>query len=103
MGSRGGSPQVTLSTQQLPSHSHGATSSLQASTAADDSTDPTGRVLATPNRGIYNTQAPNATMAAGAITTTVAATGNGSPHDNMPPYRAMNYIIALQGIFPSRS
>ena len=35
--------------------------------------------------------------------TAVAVTGGGQPHDNMPPYLALNFCISLQGIFPPRS
>ena len=43
-------------------------------------------------------------MSPGAIVTTteVANTGGGQQEPNMPPYQAVNFIIALQGIFPSR-
>ncbi|HXC98565.1 MAG TPA: phage tail protein, partial [Verrucomicrobiae bacterium] len=34
---------------------------------------------------------------------TLAATGGNQPHNNMPPYQVLMFIIALQGIFPSRS
>jgi microcystin-dependent protein len=45
--------------------------------------------------------APSGTTAMAA--SAIGATGGGQPHDNMPPYLVLNYIIALQGIFPSRN
>lgn len=103
LGESGGAEQVTLTQGQMPAHSHQAFSTLNASNAADDSTDPTGRVLAVANRGVYNSQTPNVSMAAAAISTTVASTGGNQPHDNRQPYLAINYIIALEGIYPSRN
>jgi microcystin-dependent protein len=56
------------------------------------STDPNG------NTAAYSTSA-NSVMSAGAVGTT----GPTQPHDNMQPYLAVNYIIALAGVFPSRN
>jgi microcystin-dependent protein len=96
LGQTGGQETVTLNTQQMPSHSHGAAASGEGGTAAT----PNGGVWAgsTARDSIYAATA-NTTMSPAAI----AATGGGQPHPNMPPYQAINYIIALEGIFPSRN
>jgi microcystin-dependent protein len=48
---------------------------------------------------LYGSGAPNMTMASDAL----APAGQGQPHENMPPFVALNYIISLFGIFPSQS
>jgi microcystin-dependent protein len=96
LGSRGGSEQVTLSTEQLPAHSH----ALLACDAEGDQRSPANHALATLEEGlIYSAAEPTVAMAKDAM----APTGNGQPHENRPPYLAVNYIIALQGVFPARS
>ncbi|MGG6242055.1 phage tail protein [Nodosilinea sp. AN01ver1] len=96
LGSRGGVEQVALTTEQLPAHSH----ALLASDANGDQRTPTNHALAIPEETpIYSAVEPTAVMAKGAM----APTGNGHPHENRPPYLAVNYIIALFGIFPARS
>jgi microcystin-dependent protein len=82
--------------QGCPPHSHGAAGASGASQPGPVgnfwSTDPNG------NTAAYSTTA-NGVMSAGAVGTT----GTGQPHDNMPLYLAINYIIALAGVFPARS
>lgn len=95
LGSRGGVEQVSLSLEQLPAHSH----ALLGNDAEGNQRTPANHALATPEEGlIYSAAEPTAVMAKDAI----APTGNGQPHENRPPYLTVNYIIALQGIFPSR-
>jgi len=91
----GGAETVTLTTNQLPSHSHQAVGSTGAAT----STDPSNAVWATSGDKAYSTAVPNTTMSAAAL----ANAGGSQPHDNMPPYLAVNFIISLFGIFPSQT
>ncbi len=98
IGEKGGAETVTLSVQQMPVHSH----SLNANAQNGDTSDPPGSSLADTKgsdkdymkSGMVNTEmSPNS----------IGATGSGQPHENRQPYLAVNYIIALQGVFPSRS
>ena len=52
----------------------------------------------------YSNAAANGSMRAGGVTVALAAqsTGGSQPHANLQPYLALNYCIALQGVFPSR-
>lgn len=104
-GQKLGVENVTLTTQEIPSHTHG----LLASSSAGNSNSPTNNVLAAANmlveRGanplpvnIYSNESPNASLGA-----SIGSTGGSQAHTNMQPSIAMNYIIALQGIFPSRN
>ena len=104
VGLKVGEPTVTLTSAQLPQHNH----QLQASTA-----DGTGRSSSPENRlfgkNTLPTNAPKAIfVAAGrqevplATGTNILDEGGNQPHDNMQPYLVISYLIALQGIYPSR-
>lgn len=104
-GQAGGTASVTLQTNNLPPHTH----ALQVSTTNGTASNPSGGVPAVGNFEDASTGSsttvsnyaaqPNASASPQAI----AATGNGVPVNIMPPYLGLNYIICLQGIYPSRS
>ena len=96
LGEQGGVENVTLLITQMPAHGHVATSN--ASTAAANDTLPTGNFLASDNQ--YQT-ASNTQMNANAVT--IAPSGGSQPHANIQPFTCVNFIIALEGIFPSRN
>ena len=95
LGQQAGAGQVTLLSSQLPSHTHAVSASNNAAT----STSPTGNVWASSSESQYTTGAPNAAMDPSSVT----VAGQGLPHDNMPPYLGLNFIIALFGIYPTPS
>jgi microcystin-dependent protein len=69
-----------------------------------DTSNPTGNTLAMAN--IYKAEAPSVSLNAGSVdvaANTTGATGAGQSHTNMQPYQTVNFIIALQGTFPSRN
>lgn len=99
LGESGGSPEVTLQQNQVPSHSHG----LSCSSAAADQTNPVNHVPAAGagQRGAaFYADAPGTapSMKSGIV----SITGGSQPHNNMPPYLAVNFCIALQGVYPPR-
>jgi microcystin-dependent protein len=94
LGEAGGEENVTLVTTQLPAHTHAAA----ASSAAGTATSPAGNVWAAGNNTPFSGQASDAQMSAA----TVQAAGGGLPHDNMLSFLAINFIIALQGVYPPR-
>ena len=96
LGQQGGSESVTLTIPQMPAHNHIA--QLHASGATGSDGSPTGNYLAENNQ---YTNTTNTTMNANAVTVGIA--GGSQPHPNIQPYLCINFIIALQGIFPSRS
>ncbi len=93
LGESGGSTTVALTDSQIPAHSH----TLQGSGELGDNLNPGGNYLA---RGTAMYGAPES-LGAGA-NGMLALAGDSQPHNNLQPYLALNFVIALQGIFPSR-
>lgn len=105
LGQTGGTEYVTLTTTNMPGHTHAA----QACTAAAAAHTPTGGFLAAPvdtttTTNTILTYLPN--TVSGVTTSpldnaTVSSVGGSTPHENRMPYVAITYIIALFGVFPS--
>ena len=98
VGERAGVEEVTLTTAQLPAHTHPllATSNLASTNA------PGGNVFAAATGATispYGTDQPLTTL----HPSTVSATGGSQPHSNVQPYQCVSYIISLFGIFPSQT
>jgi microcystin-dependent protein len=94
LGQQGGSEKLTAA--QIPAHNH----TLQAMATAGTSSDPSLKLPARSRTANYaSASASTVPMAATAIT----GGGSANPAEAMPPYLVLNYIIALQGIFPSRN
>jgi microcystin-dependent protein len=97
IGERTGTETVTLSTSQIPAHTH----ALAVSGAFGNQTAPAGNYPAEADLGLgfaYSSN-PNVQMNPQAI----GPSGGNQPHDNMQPFLTMNYIIALFGVFPSQN
>lgn len=124
-GQQSGSSSVTLSSGNMPAHTHisvpgtstpgSGTATLNAVNSAD-STTPAGHYLGTDTVANFYAPASSATvpMATGSlsiatatgpqVTSVVLANNGGSvPHNNMQPYLVLNYIICMQGDFPARN
>ena len=97
MGETGGEENVTLTTDQMPMHTH--TVAPQASSGDTSTADPTDAVPANSGSNAY---APSADANAAMAPAKCSPAGGSQPHDNMPPFEVVNFIIATQGIFPSR-
>ncbi len=100
LGQKGGNETVTLTTNEIPAHSHPVTATTNANSGPAGDTLPNGNFLAEGNS--YNS-ASNAQMNANAVQVTLGNAGGSQPHNNIQPYTCINFIIALQGIFPSRN
>ncbi|HEY5892926.1 MAG TPA: tail fiber protein [Chthoniobacterales bacterium] len=95
LGQVGGTETVSLTVPQIPAHSH-----LVSATADDPAFPrPTNALLANISPAGYTGSTANTTMAPSMI----QPTGGNVPHDNLSPYLTLNYVIALEGIFPSRN
>jgi microcystin-dependent protein len=97
LGEVSGLEQVTLVEAQLPAHTHAFFASSQAASSGI----PSGNRVANtdPVALIYATGGASVAMSPAAI----EPAGLSQPHENRMPYLAMNFIICLEGIFPSRN
>lgn len=96
-GQKGGKETHTLDAAEMPRHTHSFSgSSAQGTTDIPQA----GQVLAGSGRDVYRDQITNLTpLDPGAVTDT----GGGQAHENVQPFLALNFCIALQGLFPSRN
>ena len=103
LGQVGGSQSVTLLASQMPAHNHTAQLSATSTVAATGT--PSGALLATQPRSggvnLYASGNADAPMAASSVQ--IGVTGSSQPFPTLPPYLAVNYLIALEGIFPPRN
>jgi microcystin-dependent protein len=96
LGQSGGEAGHVLTVAEIPAHSH----SVAAASGAGTAQSPQGNFWASIGMfDAYSDATPDSTLNPGAI----ATTGANQPHDNMPPFLVLNFVIALQGIFPSRN
>ncbi len=97
LGQSGGVETVTLTTSQIPAHSHVP----QASSGLGSQLVPTNNVWAesSPSLNEYSTVAPTAAMS----NTALGSSGGSQPHDNMMPFLVVNFILSLFGIFPTQT
>lgn len=119
LGARSGIEEVYLNQLQIPSHTHQATFTQTAGVVSilaveddADSDSPAGNYLAIPDitgtNRIYSNDTPDKTLGAGSSVTVTGMVQNGltgasQGHNNMAPYSVINWIICMQGVFPSRS
>jgi microcystin-dependent protein len=107
LGERGGSESVTINVSTMPGHLHQFVASNAAATQGPTGRAPSGAAVApaaaAPPPGtavnVFGTGAANLSFAADALT----PTGGSQPHNNIEPFLALNFCIALQGIFPSQN
>ncbi len=95
MGELGGDEKVTLTTDQMPEHTH--TVNPSATTTEASTADPSYALPA--NSGTPN-YAPIESFNASMATAYCSTAGANQAHDNMAPFGVVNFIIALEGVFP---
>lgn len=104
LGAKGGVERVTLSASQMPSHNHGASGTIKVSERVGGLDAPKNAVFSkTDGAKTYGNLRTNTTMANDILDVKTQNTGGSQAHENMMPYTAVNYIICLQGTFPSRN
>lgn len=110
LGESAGSNAVTLTTNQMPAHTHvpTVTVKVQGFGGRSGSNSPSANVLAESSSGnVYaaGTSTPLVSMApqATSVTASNSLTGGNLPTDVMQPYLGVNFLIATQGVFPSRN
>jgi len=98
LGQTGGAETVTVTEAQMPSHIHQA----QATLSTADTNVPSASTLLGSTPAQYTYGGGSADDAVDMAPGSLGTTGGGQPHTNMQPYLAINFIIALMGIYPSR-
>jgi len=99
IGETGGETAVTLLSSQMPLHPHVA----QNAAASTAGTPGPTVIFGGGGRGKEPAYAPASTANTVKMSVRAVGTaGNNQPHNNMPPYLTVNFIIALQGVFPPR-
>ena len=95
IGRKLGAENVTLTVNELPSHGH----PLTASQSAANSADPVGHTLAVAEGDVYNGEDADSIMGFESI----GVVGGDQRHTNLQPFQVINFIVALQGVYPSWS
>jgi microcystin-dependent protein len=95
-GETGGTETVTLTAQQIPTHSHLS----QGTSGPADTRNAGGALLARPVDPLYGNPVGATVGLAGQM---VGPSGGNQPHSNTQPYLCVNFIIALEGIYPPRN
>jgi microcystin-dependent protein len=99
LGETGGTTTVTLSADQTPAHTH----TPQADSQLADQSSPASNSFARSTAGnIYNNATPTPPLTQMNAAAISAFNGGSGPHPNMMPFLALNWVIALVGVFPSR-
>jgi microcystin-dependent protein len=94
LGTSGGEEAHTLIAAEMPAHTHLVTTSPGTANLAS----PKGNYVASSARAGF-AQNPNGLLAPGSV----GSAGGGQSHPNQSPYTVLSFVIALQGIFPSRN
>ena len=94
-GHSGGTETVTLTESHMPAHNH----SVSNAQGPVDSSDPESNMLTAGESQIYSSQPAQSNMNPSMINNA----GGGQAHNNIQPYLAINFIIAIEGVYPARS
>jgi len=111
LGEKGGAESITLTSNNLPPHTHtavGTFTGIWAMAASEDTGGavPTGNVQGTPGPlmfGSDNELNMGSSPLTGSITATIGSAGGNQPFSNLGPYLSVYYVICQYGVFPSRN
>jgi microcystin-dependent protein len=95
-GQVGGQEFHTITQSEMPAHNH----FVQASNSLATTSNPSGNLLGVNNVSLYSQGLTNLTTL---FPGTVTNVGGSQPHENRQPYLVLNFVIALQGVFPSHN
>lgn len=106
IGQVGGTESITITTNQMPAHNHpfvSATGNIPASSSTVNLASPQNNVPAVAPINLYNPSGDGFGMGPGVANGNTGTAGGSQPVSILSPYLAMNYIIAVFGIFPTQS
>lgn len=106
IGQMAGTETVTMTTNQMPAHTHpfvSATGNPPANSANGNLNTPANDVPAVASQQLYNNSGDGLGLAPGIANGQTGIAGGNQPIDILSPYVAMNYIIAVYGIYPTQS
>lgn len=95
IGEQSGLEAVTLTQAEMPAHNHSLMGTDKVATSRESANNVLARSWPGP---AYRPESASTAS----HSTSISSTGGGLPHENMPPFLTVNFIIALEGIFPSR-
>lgn len=102
IGQQGGINNVTINNSQLPAHTHTATAAVGVLGTSGNTPNPDGAMIAG-GSSTYYAPAANATGSLAGTSAFISPAGGNQPFSNYMPSTGINFIIALEGIFPSRN
>jgi microcystin-dependent protein len=107
LGQMSGEPSHTLIITEMPAHNHATQVSVRAFDegfgGSGNTNVPSNAYWSSVQSGAPYSTTTNTTMNPAAVQTTIGVAGGSQPHNNMQPYLGVNYIICMEGIFPSRN
>lgn len=105
LGSKGGEEAHSLTSNEMPAHSHGATASVNASDDPGNNASPDGALPALAECTNYDGDGPTSpvTMSSSMVSVSIGNAGGNQAHNNMQPFLTLNACVAITGLFPSRN
>lgn len=104
LGQKLGAEAITLSANEMPAHNHSGRGTILCKNGQPDESNPGGAVPATLNNGTEGYgETSNGTMKADGVNLNIGSAGGSQAHYNIQPSQCVNFIIALDGIYPSPS
>ncbi len=103
LGQSAGSESVTLTQAQMPMHAHTMSASVGTTSANADGSKNPARILASTSAEIYLPLSGSTATSLAGGNVAVGIQGSSQPIPVIQPYQALNYVICVEGIFPSRS
>jgi microcystin-dependent protein len=102
LGEKGGQESHTVTQSEMPAHTHlvnGSMASTAIGAGQTVTSQPGGHMLARATTEVYSSAAPDTTL----LPASISNVGGSQPHTNLQPYLVLQFVIALQGIFPSQT
>ena len=99
IGEAGGVEEVTLTTQQMPAHTHQMLGSTSQATSSSPANNVPAALPAATNQSAYGTDPPPGALDPSSVT----PVGGSQQHTNIQPYLAISFIISLFGVFPTQN